>query len=67
MSNTNGDDYNNAGSTFWRAWRILSEGCEYPPSLEVFRAAMLDQRRQRPHVNVEQAAEAFVASYRRIR
>ena len=64
----NGQDYAAAGTAFALAWERLCEGCEVPPSLEVFRKDLEDARRSSParHVDVLAVADRIVRNYRRI-
>lgn len=62
---TNQDDFRAAGTPFWQAWLTLHEGCDVPPSFELFMHELDLMRRGGRIVTPGQAAWAIVARYHR--
>jgi hypothetical protein len=64
------DDYAEAVPVYDRyedAYRILAEGCEIPPSLEVFQHQLRAERQRTPSVTAVGLARRLATDYRRIR
>lgn len=61
MNRMNGDDYLAAG--FGQAWVVL-QAVKHPPSLEVFRCGLEQERLKCPTVRPDDYADRLVESYR---
>lgn len=65
---TNEDDFLNRRDGAWgKAWDILLEGCEIPPSMEGFDHGLeLTRSRSRAPISVQQYARTLSDNYQRI-
>jgi hypothetical protein len=68
MSGSTGSlaDYTVRGSAYQIAWRTLVEGCDVPPSLEVFDHELALARRGKPMMTPEAQARRLAAAYQRV-
>lgn len=64
---TSADDYYGEDIAYAKAWDILTENCDFPPSLEVFNYGLeLTRLRSRAPISVQQYARTLSDSYQRI-
>lgn len=68
MTKTNEDDFNARGSAYRSAFDILHQGCEVPPSLDVFETELMDMRKRTSRaVTPPEAARDIVKRYHRVK
>lgn len=64
----NEDDFTVRGRAYEEAWEVLRDGCEVPPSWDVFTHEVEELRKVNPELvlSVQDVAERVVKRYRRI-
>lgn len=68
MVASNEDDFVVRGKAYEEAWEILAEGCEVPPSWDVFMHEVEEMRTTNPTrvISVQEAATSIARRYRRV-
>jgi hypothetical protein len=61
----NGDDFRAAGPRYLSAWQTLLDGCEVPPSFEVFQHEFKRLQDKAPGLSPEGMARRLSESYHR--
>ena len=64
MLRDSADDY--AARGFKKAWEILADGCEIPPSLEVFEEELMRAQLKNPSLDSVRVARRLASTYNRV-